>query len=143
MTGAVGRLRAAGLRCTPARQGVLHALTAHRGRGHLTATQIHQALQEQGLVVELSTVHRVLAQLVDLGEAHTVPVAGVATYGLADQPHHHAVCVSCGMMRQLAVETVQSTITAARAAGLDVDPGGRHGGVVVYGRCEQCRVGAP
>ncbi|WBB82472.1 transcriptional repressor [Micromonospora sp. WMMD882] len=134
------RLRRAGLRATLARRGVLEALGEAAGeRRHLSATQVHQRLTGQGLTVELSTVHRVLASLVDLGVAHSVPVGAAATFGLADQPHHHAVCQGCGVMRQLPVPAVADSVAAARVVGVEVDPHGGSGGVVVYGRCAPCR----
>ncbi|MFG1801891.1 hypothetical protein ACGFI4_17170 [Micromonospora carbonacea] len=78
-----------------------------------------------------------LGQLVDLGVAHAVPVGGAATFGLTDQPHHHAVCEGCGGMRQLPVPAVAASVTAAREVGIEMDGGS--GGVVVYGRCAPCR----
>ncbi|BCJ58388.1 Fur family transcriptional regulator [Micromonospora endophytica] len=137
---AVRRLRRAGLRNTAARRGVLDQLAhAIGGRGHLTVTELHRALLARGLSVELSTVHRVLRQLVALGTAHTVPVGRTTTFGLADDAHHHAVCGTCGDMRQLPVEAVDAGTAAARAFGIDPDPPGQPNGVVVYGRCAECR----
>ncbi|NGM13570.1 Fur family transcriptional regulator [Verrucosispora sioxanthis] len=138
---ALRRLRRAGMRNTVARRGIL-ALLAHAAgdRGHLTATQLHEALLARGLAMEMSTVHRILRQLIDLGIAHTVPVAGAMTFGLADQPHHHAVCEGCGSLRQLPAAAVAASIDAARTAGIEVDPDGYPSGVVLYGRCAQCRM---
>jgi Fe2+ or Zn2+ uptake regulation protein len=134
------RLRRAGLRTTLARRGVVDALGEAAGeRRHLSATEVHQRLTGRGLAVELSTVHRVLTHLVDVGVAHVVPVGGAATFGLADRPHHHAVCQGCGGMRQLTASAVAGTVLAARAVGIEVDPDGGDGGVVVYGRCAPCR----
>ncbi|MDG4800125.1 transcriptional repressor [Micromonospora sp. WMMD980] len=134
------RLRRAGLRTTLARRGVVDALGEAAGeRRHLRAAEVHQRLTGRGLAVELSTVHRVLTHLVKVGAAHTVPVGGTATFGLADLPHHHAVCQGCGGMRQLAASAVAGTVTAARAVDIEVDPDGGNGGVVVYGRCAPCR----
>ncbi|MFI2663509.1 Fur family transcriptional regulator [Micromonospora carbonacea] len=133
-------LRRAGLRATLARCGVLEALGEAAGeRRHLSATEVHQRLAGQGLTVELSTVHRVLTSLVGLGVAHSVPAGAAATFGLADQPHHHAVCQSCGAVRQLSAPTVADSVAAARAVDVEVDPQGGSGGVVAYGRCTPCR----
>ncbi|MEV7350868.1 transcriptional repressor [Micromonospora chalcea] len=143
---ALDQLRRAGLRTTLARRAVLDALgDAAVERRHLNAGEVHRRLTGRGLAVELSTVHRVLGQLVDLGVAHAVPVGGAATFGLADQPHHHAVCEGCGGMRQLPVPpvavavavAVAASVAAAREVGVELDGGS--GGVVVYGRCAPCR----
>ncbi|GGM25035.1 Fur family transcriptional regulator [Micromonospora yangpuensis] len=137
---AVARMRQAGLRTTTARRAVLDLLAqAVVSRGHLTPAQLHHALLARGLTVELSTVHRVLRQLVDLGIAHTVPVGRTVTFGLADDPHHHAVCRQCGDMRQLPADAVAASLTAARALGIDPDTPGQPTGVVVYGDCATCR----
>ncbi|MFY1623651.1 Fur family transcriptional regulator [Micromonospora sp. WMMD735] len=137
---AVQRLRRAGLRNTAARRGVLDQLAhAVGGRGHLSVSELHHALLARGVVVELSTVHRVLRQLVELGIAHTVPVGRTTTFGLADDIHHHAVCGTCGDMRQLPAEAVAASVAAARAVGIDTDQSGHPSGVVVYGRCVRCR----
>ncbi|MFY1659167.1 Fur family transcriptional regulator [Micromonospora sp. WMMD1274] len=135
---ALDRLRRAGLRTTLGRRAVLDALgDAAVERRHLNAGEVHQRLTGRGLAVELSTVHRVLGQLVDLGVAHAVPVGGAVTFGLADHPHHHAVCEGCGGMRQLPVPAVAASVAVAREVGVEMDGGS--GGVVVYGRCPACR----
>lgn len=140
---AVRRLRRAGLRNTAPRRGVLDELARAVGdQGHLTASQLHHALLARGLAVELSTVHRVLAQLVELGIAHTVPIGRTITFGLADDAHHHAVCAGCGDIRQLPAEAVAASVAAAQAAGIEADPSGHLAGVVVYGRCTRCRTTA-
>ncbi|MBX7270061.1 transcriptional repressor [Micromonospora sp. Llam7] len=137
---AVQRLRDAGLRRTRARLGVLHELAqAVGGQGHLTVTQLHHALLARGLAVELSTVHRLLRQLVEVGVAHTVPTGRTLTFGLADIAHHHAICAGCGDLRQLPAEAVAASVAAARAVGIEADPSGHPTGVVVYGQCAGCR----
>ncbi|SBT65747.1 Fur family transcriptional regulator, ferric uptake regulator [Micromonospora sediminicola] len=134
------RLRRAGHRTTLARRGVVHALgEAAEERQHLSASEVHLRLTGRGRPVELSTVHRVLTHLVDLGVAHVAPVGGAATFGMAGRPHHQAVCQGCGGMRQLPTSAVAGTVTAARAVGVEVDPDGGNGGVVVYGWCASCR----
>lgn len=112
-------------------------------RGHLTVTELHHALLARGVTMELSTVHRVLRQLVEMGIAHTVPVGRSLTFGLAGDAHHHAVCGTCGDMRQLPADAVAASVAAARAVGIDTDASGQPSGVVVYGRCAGCRTTAP
>ncbi|WP_431910653.1 CGNR zinc finger domain-containing protein [Micromonospora carbonacea] len=119
---AMDRLRRAGRRTTLARRAVLDALgDAAAERRHLNASEVHQRLTGRGLAAKLSTVHRVLGQPVDLGVAHAVPVGGTATFGLTDQPHHHAVCEGCGGMRQLPVPAVAASVTAVSLANVPLD----------------------
>ncbi|WP_416904384.1 Fur family transcriptional regulator [Micromonospora echinospora] len=137
---AVTQLRRAGLRNTTARRAVLDQLADAVGdRGHLTASEVHRSLLARGVTIELSTAHRVLWQLVELGIAHTVPIGRTITFGLADDAHHHAACGRCGELRQLPAEAVASAVAAAQAVGIETDPSGQPNGVVVYGRCANCQ----
>lgn len=130
---ALDTLRARGGRSTVPRRAVLDALTRAT---HLSAAEIGAQLTADGVRVEQSTVHRVLAALVDAGVVHAVPVNGTITYGMADHAHHHTVCNRCGEVRQLHHELAQALARAVNAGGtVSVDEDGRDGGVVVYGRC--------
>ncbi|MFY1616433.1 Fur family transcriptional regulator [Micromonospora sp. WMMD736] len=137
---ALGRLRERGLRRTPARQAVLSVLVdAPPEHPHLSAAQVHDRVRANGVRIDLTTVHRVLIHLTDLGELHSVPVGGAMTYGFADHPHPHAVCTLCDRVCHLPAEAVLSAVRAAGAAGFSTDPAGLPGGVVVvYGRCDSC-----
>ncbi|QDY09493.1 hypothetical protein FJK98_22055 [Micromonospora sp. HM134] len=140
---AMQRLRRAGLRNTAARRGALDQLAhAVGGRGHLTVNELYQALLARGVAVELSTVHPVLQQLVELGIAHTVPVGRTTTFGLADDAHHHAVCGTRGDRRQLPAEAIAASVAAARAVGINTELSGQPSGDVVYGRRARCRTTA-
>ncbi|GAA3302618.1 transcriptional repressor [Dactylosporangium vinaceum] len=133
---ALSALRAAGGRATSARGAVLRVLAAAT---HLSAAEVHARLTADGLPADLSTVHRVLAALTDIGVVHVVPIGGVLTYGLADRPHHHTVCRRCGTVRRLPRAAVAAVIAAATADGtFTTDSDGRDGGVVVYGNCTAC-----
>ncbi|GLY24644.1 transcriptional repressor [Micromonospora sp. NBRC 101691] len=106
---AVTQLRRAGLRNTAARRAVLDQLADAVGdRGHLTASEVHCSLLTRGLMIELSTAHRVLRQLVNLEIAYTVPVGRTITFGLADDAHHHAACGRSGELRQLTADRLES-----------------------------------
>ncbi|MEV4824599.1 transcriptional repressor [Micromonospora sp. NPDC049274] len=136
---ALGRLRQQGLRLTLARRAVLTALVnTPPDKPHLSAAQVHERVCANGLPVDLTTVHRVLIHLTELGELHTVPVGGAMTYGFADHPHHHAVCTLCERVRQLPPDAALTAVQAADAVGFTADLEGRSGGVVVYGRCTSC-----
>ncbi|MFY1668509.1 Fur family transcriptional regulator [Plantactinospora sp. WMMB334] len=129
-------LRDSGRRRTLARQAVLQALA---NATHLSAAQVHDRIAVAGTRIDLSTVHRILTALVTAGAVHVVPVRGRLTYGLADHPHHHAVCGSCGDLRQLPPDLVDALIKVMNLKDFTVDRDGRDGGVVVYGRCGACR----
>lgn len=134
---ALASLHAAGHRRTAARGAVLDVLSA--SDTHLTAVQIHRQLADDRVRLELSTVHRTLETLVELGLVHAVPTASAVTYGLADWAHHHAVCTSCGAIDEVDAERLAGAVTAvATASHLRLDPEGTYGGLVLYGRCAKC-----
>lgn len=137
---AIACLQAAGHRRTTSRTAVLGVLSA--SKTHLTAAQIHRQLAADHVRLELSTVHRTLETLVEVGLVHAVPTEAAVTYGLADWAHHHTACTSCGAIDEVDAAPLAGALTAAATAShLHLDPAGTHGGLVLYGRCARC--GAP
>jgi len=94
-------LRLSGGRVTPQRLGVLHRVTA--AQRHLTAGEVHRQACDAGERLELSTVHRVLASLVDTGVLHGVFTTTGAAFGIGGPPHSHATCRSCGVTLDVGV----------------------------------------
>ena len=132
------RLRARGLRLTAQRQRVLAAVTA---LDHATPESIGARLREEagpdGTAPDTSTVYRNLELLERLGLVwHTHLGKGAPVYHVAEHPHLHVVCSSCGE-----VSSVEPTIlddAAERLAtqhGFTVDVG--H--VALTGTCRACR----
>jgi hypothetical protein len=50
---------------------------------------------------DYSTVLHALQTLTEQGLAHILTTGGVAAYGIADRPHHHAICISCAQVTEL------------------------------------------
>jgi Fur family ferric uptake transcriptional regulator len=132
------RLRARGLRLTAQRQRVLAAVTALE---HATPESIGARLREEagpeGTAPDTSTVYRNLELLERLGLVwHTHLGKGAPVYHVAEHPHLHVVCSSCGE-----VSSVDPTIlddAAERLAaefGFTVDVG--H--VALTGTCRACQ----
>jgi Fur family ferric uptake transcriptional regulator len=132
------RLRARGLRLTAQRQRVLAAVTALE---HATPESIGARLREEagpeGAAPDTSTVYRNLELLERLGLVwHTHLGKGAPVYHVAEHPHLHVVCSSCGE-----VSSVDPTIlddAAERLAaehGFTVDVG--H--VALTGTCRACQ----
>lgn len=127
-------LRRRGARVTTARRAVLSTLLAHDG--HATADDIAAAVHAEHPEVHLSTVYRTLDAFEQLGVvAHVHLGHGRATYHLADELHHHAVCDTCGAVLQLPLSLFEGV------AGRLLD---EHGFVAaphhfaVAGRCAGC-----
>jgi len=132
-------LRRHGLRCTTARLAVLAALVqAEPVAGHLTATQIQQRLIDAGREVDVTTVYRTVSTLVDLGILHALSVDDrAATYGLAEEPHHHAVCTRCGTIIEVPAERL-STALAQASLGSQFRLSDR-AGLTLRGLCPDCQ----
>lgn len=131
-------LRRNGLRCTGPRLAVMSVLFREPAAGHLTVQQITDQLNDRGGPVDLTTVYRTLATLVDVGVLHALTVgARAATYGLADDPHHHAVCTRCGAVIAIPAEQLSSALTlASEGSQFALSP---TAGMTLHGLCPRCQ----
>ncbi|WP_173160453.1 Fur family transcriptional regulator [Phytohabitans suffuscus] len=127
-------LDAIGSRHTIARTMVVDILAAVDG--HLPITEIHERVAATRPEINLSTVHRTIAFLVEHGVAHPLPLPGEGRYGLNDAPHHHAVCDTCGAVSEIAAQTLAAAVTAAERSS-DFTLG--DSGLALFGRCPACR----
>ncbi|MBL8158708.1 transcriptional repressor [bacterium] len=88
-------LRGAGLRATPQRLALLHALG--KARGPQTAEELHAKAD-----ADLVTIYRNLQSLVKAGIVHEVRFKDTAVrFELSHGHHHHIVCTSCGLIEEL------------------------------------------
>lgn len=128
-------IRGRGLRCTAERVEVL--LTLATAEGHLTVADIHERTAARGRRVDLSTVYRAVTTLQENGLVHTVAVADHAvTYGLAEQPHHHAVCSSCGQITEIPAAPLAEAVSLAQTvSGFALE----HDSMQLHGLCARCR----
>jgi len=129
-------LRERGYRVTPQRWMVLEVLrTADR---HLTAEEIHAALQQRSPGVDRSTVYRALRLFVQLGlvERHELG-GGRRVYEWRAQPDHgHFLCERCGRLEHLEgaiLKAFRRTLERARGDGI------RRVEALVVGVCPACR----
>jgi Fur family transcriptional regulator, ferric uptake regulator len=89
------QLHAQGLRMTPQRMAILHALI-HSG-GHLSPTQVYDLARKEFPSLTEPTVYRTLEYLAEkkfLLAAHMGN--GKIVYELAEKQHHHLICHKCG-----------------------------------------------
>lgn len=129
------RLQAAGYRLTPQRTMIAEAL--HHLDGHVTAEEVLARVQRQHPYMDLSTVYRTLELLTRLDLVRSFTSGGGPTrYELAAEPHHHLVCLHCGLERPVGAEALQSLVRHladrhAFEATFD------H--LAIPGRCADCR----
>jgi Fur family transcriptional regulator, ferric uptake regulator len=101
-------LRKAGLKVTLPRVRILHILDASLDR-HLSAEDVHKALQDAGEDVGLATVYRVLTQFEQAGlvERHNFD-SGHSVFELDDGAHHdHMVCTDTGKVIEFHNEKIE------------------------------------
>ncbi len=131
-------LRGHGLRCTAPRLAVMTALTAEPVAGHLSAQEIVARLTDRGENVDLTTVYRTLATMVEIGVLHALTVGErVTTYGLTHQPHHHAVCTQCGAVIEVPAEQLKTALDhASHGSQFALSS---TAGMTLHGLCPQCQ----
>lgn len=144
-------LRARGLRRTAPRIAVL--ATLEPVHGHLSVAEIHQRLLEAkpvesggssrkqliaGPPPDLATVYRTVTTLVELGVLHALTVeGGVTTYGLAENPHHHAVCTRCGAIIEVPAHQLDSALEhAIEGSSFTLS---ERAGLTLHGLCPDCQ----
>lgn len=129
-------LKARGYRATPQRLLVLEVLeTAGR---HLSAEEVHAALQARYPTVDLSTVYRTLDLFVSLGLVAVCDLgAGRRFYEPAGRPDHgHFRCQGCGAVLHFDDALLEPLRTAlAERHGFQV----QRLSVTVQGRCPACQ----
>ena len=136
-------LHARGLRLTPQRERVLHAV---RGLGHATAEEVAASLaaaddEPGGAAVNPSTVYRALSLLEDLGLVARTQLDRPAPsfHAVEHADHLHLRCEACGR-----VEEVPAALATGFAAdvlavgGFTLDT--RH--LALRGRCAACGTSA-
>ncbi len=125
------RLRDRGWRLTAQRRAVVEVLQGDDV--HLTADEVHRAVEALSPEVSRATIYNTLNELVAMGEVGVVRLDGCTRFDPnVVSPHHHLVCDRCGAIRDVAatgitvgdlVETDEEVFVASR-----VD-------LVVHGEC--------
>ena len=133
-------LRARGLRRMPSRIAVLAVLEPVDG--HLSVADIHQRILEVTPTgtqpPDLATVYRTVTTLVEQGVLHALAVeGGVSTYGLAERPHHHAVCTSCGTIIEVPAQRLSTALEHAIAGSSFTLS--EQAGLTLHGLCPDCQ----
>jgi Fur family transcriptional regulator, ferric uptake regulator len=128
-------LHADGVKVTTARILVLRVLSdAHE---HFGVQEIHTRVNAVAPPINLSTVYRTVSRLEELGLVHSISTPAEALYGLARQPHHHAVCTRCGRVTELSGAPVVEALQALEAvSGYTLSS---TTSLTVHGLCTSCR----
>ena len=133
-------LRARGLRRMPSRIAVLAVLEPVDG--HLSVAEIHQRILEvtpaDAQPPDLATVYRTVTTLVEQGVLHALTLeGGVSTYGLAERPHHHAVCTRCGTIIEVPAQRLSTALEhAIEGSSFTLS---EQAGLTLHGLCPDCQ----
>ena len=131
-------LRSRGLRRMPSRIAVLSVLEPHDG--HLSVAEIHQRIHDATVAdqrPDLATVYRTVTTLVDQGVLHALAIEGVTTYGIAEKPHHHAVCTACGTIIEVPATRLTSALEhAIEGSSFTLS---EQAGLTLHGLCPDCQ----
>jgi Fe2+ or Zn2+ uptake regulation protein len=103
---------------------------------HPSAEVLHRRAQGAMPTLSLRTVYAILHELVEIGAIQQLDLGtGSTRFDPNPQPHHHAVCVRCGTVRDV----------HAVVGPIDLPPDQRQGfwvrgvDVVFRGVCRECR----
>jgi len=112
----VSRCHAGGIAVTPQRLAVIGTLLA--SGNHPSPEEICAAVRRKHPHVSLATVHRILKQFCELGEARKVtPLHDAARYDGNVEPHHHVVCVRCRRVQDVEIPEVDGLLEGTPSLG--------------------------
>jgi Fe2+ or Zn2+ uptake regulation protein len=112
----VQRCHARGLAVTPQRLAIIRALLA--STNHPSAERICAVVRKQLSFISLATVHRILEQFCEAGEARKVTVLyDSARYDGHTEAHHHVVCVCCRRIRDIEMPAADKLIEGRSSIG--------------------------
>lgn len=131
-------LRARKLKATRTRQLIFAELVATKNI-HPNASEIFKRLARSGRKISLATVYRTLRLLVESGLVRQVDLGEDHSHYEPERPktgHGHLICLSCGIVREFADDTIQRTIgKIGKGKGFKLDKFS----IQVFGYCQKCR----
>ncbi len=133
------RLRQSGYRLSAARRAVLEALV--HSEAHPGAEDLYRQVVAEHPALSRATVYKTLDLLRGLGEVLELEfrdsrIPANRYDGLRPNPHPHLVCVRCGRIDDMPLETMDDQLTqAAGSAGYTLE----RFRFDVYGTCPQCQ----
>lgn len=137
---AVAILRQSGHKLTPQRLMVVSAL--QRAKGHMSAAQILEQVQQVYPYVDISTVYRTVAVLKELRLVTETDMGGgeLAYEWVTDQPHHHLICHRCAGIQQLGHSALEA-LSQQLLEGYGFQADMHH--FAIFGICRDCLMSVP
>ncbi len=125
--------RTQGLRVTPQRQAIFRLL--HQNDRHPTVDALYDAARTEMPTISLKTVYQTVHDLEALGQVSLLDLGtgAVRVDPNVEADHHHLVCTSCGLVRDVPLTDVP-TLPARYRREFRSDAVE----VIFRGVCEQC-----
>jgi Fe2+ or Zn2+ uptake regulation protein len=128
------QFREEGLRVTPQRECLFRLLQGNDQ--HPTVEALYEAARAEMPMISLKTVYQTVNDLSAMGE---VSLLDLGTGSLRVDPnvehaHHHLVCSTCGMVRDIPVDVPPMRLPARYRRTFSVDSVE----VIFRGRCDDC-----
>ena len=142
VTAMLACVRASGLKLTPQRMAIVRELAADPT--HPTAQELFERLQPTLPTLSFATVYNTLDALASAGLCAALALApGAARFDPNMQPHHHAVCDRCGLVRDvmLGARAARRSADAVPGEGAGPQPPGfevRAVELIYRGLCAAC-----
>ena len=112
----VARCRKRGIAVTPQRLAVIQALLA--SENHPSTDEICAAVRRKNPHVSLATVHRILDQFCEVGEARKLTLLhDAARYDGNVEPHHHVLCVGCRRVHDIEIPELDKLLEGRTSLG--------------------------
>ena len=126
-------IRQQGLRLTSQRKNILDTLSD----SPQTVFEIKQRLKNQKINVDTATIYRTLDCFIKIGLVNTVIMDSNESYFelKSKTHHHHAVCDSCGIIRDVIFDEHLLIKTVSEIAGFNIQ---KHN-FEFFGLCSKCR----
>jgi Fur family transcriptional regulator, peroxide stress response regulator len=112
----VARCRKRGIAVTPQRLAVIEALLA--SENHPSADDICTSVRRNHPHVSSATIHRILEQFCEVGEARKVTLLhDLARYDGNVEAHHHILCVRCRRVQDIEMPEVDELLEGRTTLG--------------------------
>jgi Fe2+ or Zn2+ uptake regulation protein len=130
-------LREHGHRVTAQRQCIFRILEGNTS--HPSAEEVYQAARATMSTISLKTVYQILNELAEMGEISLLDLGtGTARFDPnVETAHHHLVCRSCGMVRDLNMHIGLPDVPEGADQGFLIE----EAQVVFRGLCSSCASG--
>jgi Fur family transcriptional regulator, peroxide stress response regulator len=133
----VERCRTRRIAVTPQRLAVIQALLA--SENHPSTDEICAAVRRNHPHVSLATVHRILNEFCEVGEARKVTLLhDAARYDGNVEPHHHVVCVRCKRVHDIEIPEVEKLLEGTPSLGQFAL---LRCSVEIHALCKRCQLG--